>query len=805
MNKINLNGCWNLYKNDETASIPATVPGCVHTDLINNGLIKDIYYRDNADGVQWIENQNWKYERSFTADKIEPGARLVFEGLDVYCDVYLNGVHLGYCDDMFIPHSFDVDGILKAGENTITVCFYSPIEKTKGKPALIAAFTKERLYTRRVQCTYGWDWVQRFVTCGIIKDAYIIFDNSQRCEKAYIYTKSIDDFSAQICVEADFVNVSGKTAMFEITHDGKTVYKYEVYADRPMVKFYADIPNPVLWNIGSDNKLYTLTCTVENEIFTQSFGIRTAKILQLKDEKGSKSYEKCLFLRSTSSGKEYDRNEEFSSFELVVNGKRVMCKGSNWVPCDPFISEETDEKITEILELAREANVNMIRVWGGGVFEKDHFYNECDRLGISVTQDFLMACGSYPEKEDWFIEHLTAEAKHAACKLRNHPCLVWWSGDNENAILGCDSDVDYQGRRSALEGIAPVLARYDYMRPFLPSSPYGGKPYASKTVGTTHNTQFLGEHLFPYMDADDLSDYKEYFKEYDARFIAEEPCYGSADIDTLLKFMTEDDVHNNINMWYYHSKTNPAMHKELMDYCLQFAEGILGKFQDNADRFFKLRYIMYEWMRVTLERARRSRGFCNGIIYWMLNDCWPAAGSWSIIDYYNKPKAGYYSFKRCADAVALSFDKEDGHLYIYLCNDSDEQVSKKVKLMLVDKKSGDVVKTDEVSITAPAQSSQAACADAVLPDDNTVAFAYADDKCAFYKNGNLAIEKCENPEIIEQSESSITLKANNYTHVVALTGGIFEDNFFFMQKGETRKINILNKTDDIDIISYTLQ
>lgn len=805
MNKISLNGQWNLYKNDESGFITATVPGCVHTDLINNGLIKNIFYRNNADDIQWIENQNWKYERTFTVDALETSAKLIFEGLDVYCDIYLNGTHLGYCDDMFIPYSFDVDDILKQGENTITVYFYSPIEKTKGKPSLPAAFTNERLHTRRIQCTYGWDWVQRYVTFGIIKDCYILFDNVQRCEKAYIYTKSIDDFSAQVCVEADFINISGKTATFKITHDSKVLYEYEVYVDQPTVKFYVDIQKPAIWQLGVDNKLYTLTCTIENEVFTQSFGIRTAKILQLKDEKGSKAYEKCIKLRATSSGQEYDRNKEFSSFELVLNGKRVMCKGANWVPCEPFVSEETDEKITEILELARAANVNMIRIWGGGVFEKDHFYNECDRLGISVTQDFLMACGSYPEKEDWFIEHLSAEAKYAACKLRNHPCLVWWSGDNENAILGCDSDIDYQGRRSALEGVAPVLAKYDYMRPFLPSSPYGGKPYASKTTGTTHNTQFMGMHIYPFMDKGNKNNYKEFFKEFDARFIAEEACYGAAAIDTLLKFMTDDDIYNTLDMWYFHSKTHPELEKEVMDYNLLLTEGILGKFEDSSDKLFKLHYIMYEWMRVTLERARRSRGFCNGIIYWMLNDCWPAAGSWSIIDYYNKPKSGYYSFKRCADGVTLSFDKEDENLYIYLCNDTDEAVTKSIELKLVDYATGKTLKASEVSITAPAQSSVSELANDVKPNDVTIALAFSDNKYAFYKNGALNITKCDNPEIIEQTESSITLKSNAYTHVVALSGGIFDDNYFFMQKDEVRKIKIISKNKQIDMISYTLK
>ena len=802
MKKISLNGQWDLSGSGLEKSIVGTVPGCVHTDLINEGIIKDIFYRDNAKDVQWIENCDWTYERVFVVEDLEEGASLVFEGLDVYCDVYLNEVHLGYCENMFIPHTFAVDNILKKGENKVKVCFYSPIEKVKGKPRLGSAFTAERLHTRRIQCTYGWDWVQRYVTFGIIKDAYIIFNNKQYCESAYIYTKFVDAFSAQICIEANFENPVGKLAKFEITHSGKLVFEKEIFVDRKSVKLYADIKNPVIWQIGKYNELYTLTCSVEDEVTEEHFGIREAKILQITDEVGSDNYNKCLELQATRSGQVYDKNKSFSSFELVLNGRRVMCKGANWVPCEPFVPSESDEKITRILSLAREAHVNMIRVWGGGVFEKDHFYNECDRLGILVTQDFLMACGQYPENEDWFIENLSLEAKNAAKRLRNHPCLMWWSGDNENAVMGSDTDVNYQGRRSAHEGIAPMLAEYDHTRYFLPSSPYGGAPYASKTVGTTHNTQFLGVGLFDYMKKDDMSDYKDFFKEYDARFIAEEPCYGAADIDTLKEFMTEDDIYGDLKMWYFHSKTGTP--EELVNYVLGLTKGILGDFKDGEDRLFKFRYIMYEWMRITLERARRSRGFCNGIVYWMLNDCWPAAGSWSMIDYYNKTKAGFYSFKRCADGMLLSFDKENSDFYIYLCNDTDEEIEKEITLMLVNTKTGESIKSSKVQIKTPAQSSEKMLINDMAPGDDTVVFAYADGKSAFYKMGDLKISKSCDVEIVKQTDTQITLRANAYTHVVALEGGIFDDNWFFMQKGEERVVNITDKFRNIDLTSYTL-
>ena len=282
------------------------------------------------------------------------------------------------------------------------------------------------------------------------------------------------------------------------------------------VRIDMDVPAPQLWYpLGYGGQpLYTFAVkNGDRLIYSESFGIRTVKIMQLPDEIGSKNHGLCLSIKN----REYDLNESFSGFVLKVNGEKIFCKGANWVPCVPFAVGNIDERQTAILELCAEAGVNMLRVWGGGAFETKHFYNECSRLGIMVTQDFLMACGAYPEEQAWFIDELKKEALYAARLCRNQPCLMWWSGDNENAVKGCDTDEDYRGRRSAYEGIAPVIYREDPYRRFLPSSPYGGNRYASNTVGTTHNTQFLG-HIFPYLLGNDLSDYKDEFKKYKKYF-----------------------------------------------------------------------------------------------------------------------------------------------------------------------------------------------------------------------------------------------------------------------------------------------
>ena len=503
MKHLDLNGQWQgtCYPANGQAAFPftGTVPGCAHTDLLGSHIPEDLFYRDNADACQWIEACDFRYTKTFTLEMLPEKAALVMEGLDVYADIYVNDIAVASTDNMFISHRFEIRKLLHVGENTVSVYFHSPIKQVEGLPECIGAFTRERMHTRRIQCTYGWDWVARFVTCGIWKDAYIDCSAEFDVEHVYIYTEAIGQTYAQIVVEAELKNYeNGGYAEMQITDPtGQVVHQHRWFKKEPGLKEYIHIPNPQLWypaGYGSQ-PLYTLTLCGKR----YSFGIRTVQILEAPDAPGSDFYALCKQLQATPSGEAYDHNEEFSGFQLLINGMPILCKGANWVPSEPFPSAEEDRKITTLLELGIEAGLNMLRVWGGGIFERAHFYNECDRLGILVTQDFLMACGHYPENNPDFIRQLQEEAKYAALQLRNHPALVWWSGDNENAVLGYDDAENYTGRTAIEQGIKPVLSRYDPRRRFLNSSPCGGNTYASKTKGTTHNTQFMGKSLFPYI------------------------------------------------------------------------------------------------------------------------------------------------------------------------------------------------------------------------------------------------------------------------------------------------------------------
>ena len=816
MERFTLNGQWDArcFTRDgaEEFAFSGQVPGCVHTDLAGTRIPKDIFYRDNANACQWIEDRDWQYTKTFTLNAVPPHARLVFEGLDTYADITLNGVLLGSTDNMFIRHTFEAAPLLRTGENVLSVYFQSPVRMVEGLEARPAAFTAERLHTRRIQCTYGWDWVARFVTCGIWRDVYLDFADGFAVKNAYIYTEALVGPHAQIAAEVEFEGFeTGGILEMEVTDpDGNCICRRRHFCKESALKEYLDIPNARLWYPAGygEQPLYTLKLNGT----TYPFGVRTALIQQLPDETDSPYYQKCLEIKDSVSGEIYDRNEEFSGFQLHINGVPVMCKGANWVPSEPFPSAETDEKITTLLTLAKVAGVNMLRVWGGGIFEKQHFYNECDRLGILVTQDFLMACGHYPEENEHFIEQLRRETEFAAVELRNHPCLVWWSGDNENAVLGYDDAEDYTGRTAIHQGILPVLSRLDPRRRFLLSSPYGGTPYASKTAGTTHNTQYLGASIFPYIMDTDMVDYKEHFATYLARFIAEEPTTGAVSLPSLRRFMEDADIFGPDDMWQYHTKSNPALSFSLFDVLLNFTRKVMGEFTDSADRYFKLKYNQFEWIRISMENIRRHRGFINGIVYWMWNDCWPASSGWAFADYYCLPKASFYSFKRCAGELLVSIDKTDGY-DIYLCNDG--LVEKNVSLSLSYIQNGVVTPVAEMNATAaPAASEKVYTlpAGAVPAGALLICDALCGDRHdrAFYRQGTLPIVPCAAPAVLARNENSITLQAETYTHAVELEGEyVFEDNYFSLLPGEQRTVAFRPaanaRTTDLTVTGYTIE
>lgn len=803
--RLDLCGEW-ILTDDRGNRFTANVPGCVHTELAG----EELYWRDQSKKYQWIEEHDWIYQKEFDLDEIPQAPWLVFEGLDTYCDIFLNGEKLGHAENMFLPHRFFTGDFLKKGKNELKVIFYSPVKMVENREKREGAFSTERLYSRRMQCTYGWDWVERFVTCGIDRPVYLTSDTDFGVEELYIYTESVDSYGAAVAIRGSYKNhEKGSLVKLEIlSPEGGSVYENERYVNNKEFAESITIPQPCLWYPSGygEQPLYTLRLTYDGGVYSTKFGIRTVRIMELPDEKGSRFYDRCLEIKQTESAKVYDHNEEFSGFILLVNGQKIMCMGANYVPSEPFISKTDKKKLTSLLETAKNGGINMIRVWGGGFFEQEHFYAECDRLGFMVVQDFLMACGNYPEDEEWFIEQLKQETEYAARLLRNHPCLMWWHGDNENAVDGSDQDADYPGKRSAYQGMLPVLNRLDYTRRLLPSSPYGGRKYASKTVGTTHNTQYLS-FIFSDMKEKEMEDYKEYFGEYTARFISEEPIFGAVSKNTMQKMMTEEDFYDaSMKMWYHHTKTNPPL-GELMDLFLDFGQKILGTYVDRDDLLFKFQYLQYEQVRIAMERSRKDGWFCAGILFWMLNDCWPAASGWAMIDYYLYPKAAYYSFQRAAKHV-ISITEADRVIISNIGNKAAELLVKCDKCNI---KTG---KKEEL-FCENIRSEAGALSELLVQTDlkeNEILWSSLYDRTgklydrSFYKQGKLLLEPADKVQIKRLTDRSFQITAEEDIHAIELASeGIFEENWFSMETGEKKVVRADRAVGELTVNAYRLK
>src|SRR6266567_2059912 len=424
---IPINTGWRFREAGKDSWHTATVPGCVHTDLLTHNLIDDPFYRDNEQKQQWIGKTDWEYETQFTVAREilqREHIELVFEGLDTYADVYLNETLVLNADNMFRTWRVDCKRALKIGDNTLRVHFRSPINeilplmaKVKYQlPAPNDQGEKTSTYTRKAPYQYGWDWGPRFVTSGIWRPVSLEAWNTARLSDLHIVEKQVDASAASLAAEVEIMsaaNVDATVFIDDLT--SKTVAARHVIKLKPgsnLILLDFVISHPSLWwpnGLGA-HPLY-------------NFRARLIVAGSLTDQKQTRTGLRSLKLRQ-------EMDEWGKSFEFVVNGVPVFAKGGNWIPADSFPTRITREKYRELLQSVRDTNMNMVRVWGGGIYESNDFYDLCDELGILVWQDFMFACSMYPGDQE-FLDSVRQEAVENVRRLRNHPSLALWAGNNE--------------------------------------------------------------------------------------------------------------------------------------------------------------------------------------------------------------------------------------------------------------------------------------------------------------------------------------------------------------------------------------
>ncbi len=660
---LSLDGKWQLAGFEpggvrRPLMLQGQVPGQVHVDLLREGVIPDPFWRDQAEQCQWVEHWDWRYEREFHVPDgfSSEWTILQFDGLDTFATIFLNGEELAKTNNMFVPFWFDVSGRLKPGRNTIEVVFTAPERALADKDhtKYAAAFTNDRIYARQMQCTYGWDWVHRFVSAGIWRSVRLVSHETARVDDLFVHTAALGKDGAEVAVELTFERAPNATVSARIDlidPQGHTIATRLVDVTHPVHQTTFAVAEPQLWwpNGYGDHPLYGCHVALINHSSTVvdtrevSFGIRTVELEEIPDDWGS-------------------------SFTLCVNGHRIFARGGNWVPADPWPSRISDAHYDKLIRLARDGNINMLRTWGGGIYEPEAFWHYCDQYGIMVMQDFLLACGEYPEEDPEFMENLRYEFAWAIRLLRNHPSLVLWSGNNELG-MNSDPDTEFPGKRIAREVSGPLCAAMDPSRPYLPASPIGGNPNNAPNAGDCH----ISAWYRPSFIRSDMTDYRERISECWGRFVSEYAMPGSPPLRTLQKFMTAEDMLDPEGyIWDYHTKDNPyngiddMNHYEML---VKTAETILGQSDSMQAKIRHMEYIQCEWSRLAAESLRRRKYDCSGLLFWMYNDCWPASG-WSQVDYYGFGKAAYYGSKRGFQPIIVAVEEEEDLVRLWVCNDT---------------------------------------------------------------------------------------------------------------------------------------
>lgn len=675
--EITLNATWQFHKKGSEAWFPAKVPGNVHSDLLQNKQIPDPFLGDNEKKVQWVENEDWEYKASFKCDKkilSQSNIELKFEGLDTYAKVYLNEKLILESDNMFRSWIVNVKNFIKEGENSLLIVFESAVKKGKAEAAKLpyALPGDEKVFTRKAQYQYGWDWAPRFVTCGIWKPIKLITWNKVKIESIHAITKSINDSVAEVdfvietnCDTDDYYDI-------RYTHSSRNADPAKINTKLVHLKqgiatttLSSTILDPRLWwcNGMVDRVPYLYTAgfkiTKDNALIEQQgleYGIRTIELVQTKDTAGS-------------------------SFYFKLNGEPVFMKGANYVPQHSFPSNTGKSDYRKLLTMARDAKMNMLRVWGGGVYPDDEFYKDCDKAGILVWQDFMFACAMYPGDKD-FTENVRSEVAEQVKRSRAHPCLALWCGNNEidegwnnwgwqkqYKYSKADSLKIYSDYKKLFHELLPeIVKQNDPKTSFITTSPAIGWGHKeSLTQGDSHYWGiWWGNEPF------------ENYEKKVGRFMSEYGFQSLPSLETFKSFCEPTELNLNSATVKNHQK-HPKGFETITTYMER--DFIVPK---EFEKFIYVSQLLQaQGMKTAIEAHRRAKPYCMGTLFWQLNDCWPAT-SWSAIDFYNTPKAFYYSLPKLYDNVLVSVKKDGENFQIYLVNDDPKEYDGKLSLSICD-------------------------------------------------------------------------------------------------------------------------
>lgn len=658
---------WLFNKQGETKKHIATIPGTVHTDLFANQLIPDPFFGANEKQLQWIENENWEYETTFLLSEKEisnENIELEFEGLDTYATVYINGKLVLEADNMFRKWIISANNHLKKGKNHLKIIFQSAVQKGKEEAEKLSYTLpeKERVFVRKAQYQFGWDWGPRFVTAGVWKKVQLKFWNSAKIENIKYSQVELNDQKAILEFTTEIHVSEVKTIQLKINEKSET---FHLKKGTNKVKMHYEISNPKRWwcnGLGFPHQYeFYFSLEQSRKIIDNKelkIGLRTIELVQDKDEFGT-------------------------SFYFKLNGKPVFMKGANYIPQDNFIPKQTPSSYYELVQNARKANMNMLRVWGGGVYADDEFYNTCDANGILVWQDFMFACAMYPGDEK-FVENIKHEVIDNVNRLQNHPSIALWCGNNEIdegwhnwgwqkqfKYSQADSTKIWNDYKKVFHEVIPqtldtLLSEEKNL--YWPSSPsIGWGKKESLTQGDSHYWGvWWGKEPF------------EMYKKKVGRFMSEYGFQGMPNIETLKKVLTKEDFNFTSEAFKNHQK-HPTGFETINEYMARDFPVPTSMEKYN----YVSQLLQAHGMKTAIEAHRLAKPYCMGSLYWQLNDCWPVT-SWSTLDYYGNWKAAHYQVKESFAPIYLAVTENENGYSIIGSNDNLEVKEGLVTAKLLD-------------------------------------------------------------------------------------------------------------------------
>ncbi len=769
---------WKIQTSKGEYPMETTVPSDVTAQLYAAGYIPDPLFGTNMKKLSWIAEQEWVYTADFSVtEELLSSQRieLCFDGADTLAQVFINGSCVGRMENMFLAYRFDAKPYIKLGNNRVEVRFLSStayIRKQNDGTNYRALFTQDRIYIRKAQCHWGWDWAPNLPGIGLYLPAYLAADEGMRIENVQVRPALSGDVSVNVTVNNGSWRVGEKGYTLSVDIAGQR-------CDVPVTKIQnllnVKIQNPRLWwpNGYGDQNLYSYKVTLMHggqpvEEMQGQFGFREVTI------------------------EEKPISPERTGFAIKVNGRRIFCKGSNWVPISNMTGAIPDSDYEALICAARDGNFNMLRVWGGGFYEKDIFYDLCDRYGILLWQDFMFSCSAIPAELEGMEEKIIPEVEYQIKRLRNRTCIGLWCGGNEYMphLQGHYYKKGNWFVRNTLRGICGEL---DGDRPYIHNSPYGiGDDEWDACNGDSHVSC-----MDAVLEAQDIPNFRKHISANPVQFVSESAMLGPTRLKNLRRFIPEEEIWPTGESWDYHFVENPyaPVPETFLSKEKRFAKALFGDF-DSAEEFVKKAMLAHaEVLGAEIDFAR-SNPNCRGFMNWMYNDNW-GCGTWSVIDCYMERKPVFYAMKRAFAPVRVSLTQQaDGH-YVNLANDTDKPLSGEVELAWKTYE-GAVLHTCAVTMDVP-MDSVASCKVEKVAGAEYISARFGDIKTVFHLE--FGEKTFQTALTVRQEGDALHIRADRFARCVFLDceQGQFSDNFFDMEPGECRTVTVTENAQTVTV------